>query len=297
MLKKTIAVAASIMLAATVFVATSDNPVEAAAPVLMGVHDDVAPKDLAKRYPGVRATREFVNGVQSTKTDLRKKYAGVAQASWDAGLIPFVSIKTAPEATGSGMYDVRFRELAVWLKEQPDTYFIWYHEPENDMDGQTFAKAFKRVRDVMKAANPQVKVGYSAMAFQWDGRPRTKDPKPWRVEADFYGADTYSGGTQPATAIVSEHAGHVRWYREVVQQTPGAAAKWGLTERGFKGTKSDQARASEIDRETAYLDGLPAGSRPAFYLYWNTKGTEGDPDLVNGPKAQAAVARMVGKLG
>ncbi|MET9272289.1 hypothetical protein [Kribbella sp. NPDC003557] len=185
--------------------------------------------------------------------------ATVFVATSDAGLIPFVSIKTAPKATGAGQYDGRLRDLAVWLKDRPDTYFIWYHEPENDMDGPTFAKAFKRVRDVMKAANPQVKVGYSAMAFQWDG--------------------------------------HVRWYREVVQKTPGAASKWGLTERGFKRTKSDQARANEIDRESTYLDDLPAGSRPAFYLYWNTKGTEGDPDLVNGPKARAAVARMVKTLG
>ncbi|MER7247748.1 hypothetical protein [Kribbella sp. NPDC000426] len=211
--------------------------------------------------------------------------------------IPFVSIKTAPGPTASGAYDARFRELARWLADQPDTYFIWYHEPENDMDGPTFAKAFEHVRDVMKAANPQVKVGYSAMTYQWNNQPRTKDPAPWRVQADFYGADTYSGGTQPATAIISEHKGHQRWYRELVQKTPGAATKWGLTERGFKGTKSDQARANEIDRETEYLDQLPAGSRPSFYLYWNTKGTEGDPDLVNGPKARAAVARMVGRLG
>ncbi|MEV5966518.1 hypothetical protein AB0L70_32415 [Kribbella sp. NPDC051952] len=166
------------------------------------------------------------------------------------------------------------------------------------MDGTTFAKGFKRVRDVMKAADPKVKVGYSAMAYQWDdNRPRTKDPKPWRVEADFYGADTYSGGTQPATDIISEHDGHVRWFSELVQKTPGATTRWGLTERGFKGTKSDQARASEIDRETAYLGKLSAQARPAFYLYWNTKGTEGDADLINGPKARAAVARMVAKLG
>jgi hypothetical protein len=34
----------------------------------------------------------------------------------------------------------------------PDTYFGWYHEPEDDMTGATFAKAFKRVCDLMKAA-------------------------------------------------------------------------------------------------------------------------------------------------
>jgi hypothetical protein len=40
-----------------------------------------------------------------------------------------------------------------------------------------------------------VKVGYSAMAYQWRASSdRTKDPAPWRVAADFYGVDTYSGG-------------------------------------------------------------------------------------------------------
>ncbi|TWD84410.1 hypothetical protein FB561_5597 [Kribbella amoyensis] len=298
MLKKIVAGAIGGALAVTGLVlAGESNPVHAATPILMGVHDDVSPTELEQRYPGVEATREFVNGEQGTGVDLRKKYDAVAAKSWDAGLIPFVSIKTDPVKTGNGRFDRRFRELAVWLKDKPDTYFIWYHEPENNMSGPTFAKAFKRVRDVMKAVNPGVKVGYSAMAYQWDdSRSRTKDPKPWRVAADFYGVDTYSGGSQPGTAILTEHESHRRWYDELVLKTPGAASKWGLTERGFKGTKSDGARASDIDRETKYLSGLTPTSkvtRPAFYLYWNTKGTEGDPDLVNGPKARAAVARMV----
>lgn len=266
----------------------------------MGVHDSVAPGQLAKRYPGVRATREFVAGVQGTGVDLRTKYDAAANPSWAAGLLPFVSIKTDPVKTANGRYDARFRELAVWLKGRPDSYFIWYHEPEDDMTGPVFATAFKRVRDVMKAAHPGIKVGYSAMAYQWGSKKsRTKDPAPWRVTADFYGVDTYSGGTQPATAILPEHKPHMRWYDELVRKTPGATTKWGLTERGFKSSTSDRQRAKDIDRETAYLKGLTATTSvtlPSFYLYWNTKGTEGDADLVNGPRAQAAVARMVSAL-
>jgi hypothetical protein len=274
----------------------ADSPVQAASGTLLGVHDAAAPGRLAKRYPGVEATREFVGGVQGTGVDLRAKYGAVAKPSWDAGLVPFVSIKTDPVKTGNGAYDSRFRDLARWLENKPDSYFVWYHEPEDNMTGPTFAKAFKRVRDVMKAANPKVKVGYAAMAYQWgSSQNRTKNPAPWRVTADFYGVDTYSGGTQPATAILSEHKPHTRWYDEVVRKTPGASTKWGLTERGFKGS-ADQQRAKVIERETAYLQGLSATTsvtRPSFYLYWNTKGTEGDADLINGPKAQAAVARLV----
>ncbi|GAB3822203.1 hypothetical protein [Kribbella italica] len=292
MLKRMIAVTAGLTLAVTAFVvSTGADDVQAATPILMGVHDKTAPAGLAKRYPGVQATREFVDGVQKPTVDLRTKYDAVAKRSWAAGLIPFVSIKTDPATTGSGAYDARFRALAEWLKNKPETFFIWYHEPEDNMSGPVFAKAFQRVRDVMKAANPGVKVGYSAMAYQWGFPKSTKDPKPWRVAADFYGADTYSGGTQPATAILSEHKGHQRWYDELVLKTPGASTKWGLTERGFKQTKSDSRRAADIDRETAYLKTLK--TPPSFYLYWNTPGTEGDADLVNGPKAQAAVARMV----
>lgn len=294
MIRRIIALSTGLVLLGVV----AANSVQAATPILMGVHDSVSPNDLKKRYPGVKATREFVGGVQGTGVDLRAKYEGVAKASWSAGLVPFVSLKTDPVKTGRGEYDARFRELASWLKGKPDSYFIWYHEPEDNMTGPVFAKAFKRVRDVMKAANPDVKVGYAAMAYQWGAsQSRTKDPKPWRVVADFYGVDTYSGGTQPATAILTEHKPHMRWYNELVQKTPGAISKWGVTERGFKGSKSDGQRAKEIARESAYLDGLPAGQRPSFYLYWNTKGTEGDADLINGPKAQAAVKEMVSALG
>jgi len=297
MLKKIIATVTGLGLALAVGVTVGANPVQAATPILMGVHDGVSPAQLKQRYPGVEATREFVDGVQSPRTDLRRKYDAVARKSWAAGLIPFVSIKTDPVKTGNGAYDARFRELAKWLETKPETYFIWYHEPEDNMSGPTFAKAFKRVRDVMKAADPSVKVGYCAMAYQWgSSRAATKNPAPWRVAADFYGVDTYSGGTQPSTAILSEHKSHQRWYDELIRKTPGADTKWGLTERGFKGTKSDQQRAKDIDRETALLKGLKASSTftlPTFYLYWNTPGTEGDSDLINGPKAQAAVARMV----
>lgn len=304
MLKKIVALTIGSSLAVTGWVVAGmvgANPVQAATPTLMGVHENVSPAKLKTKYPGVQATREFVSGIQAPGVDLRRKYDAVAKQSWDAGLVPFVSIKTDPVKTADGKYDVRFRELATWLKGKPNTYFIWFHEPENDMSGPTFAKAFKRVRDVMKTANPNVKVGYSAMAYQWDSsRSSTKDPKPWRVTADFYGVDTYSGGNQPATAILPEHKSHVRWYDELVRKTPGAAAKWGLTERGFKNTKSDAKRAADIDRETAYLEGLTQNSsvtRPSFYLYWNTAGTEGDPNLINGPKAEAAVARMIKALG
>jgi hypothetical protein len=299
MLKRVVAITTGLAVAVTGWMVAGTvgaGPVQAATPVLMGVHDDVSPAELKQRYPGVRATREFVSGVQGTSVDLRQKYDAVAKSSWAVGLVPFVSIKTDPAKTADGRYDARFRELAGWLADKPDSYFVWYHEPEDDMTGPTFAKAFKRVRDVMKAVDPDVKVGYSAMAYQWrSSSSRTQNPAPWRVAADFYGVDTYSGGTQPGTAILSEHTAHMRWYRELVQKTPGASARWGLTERGFKKTASDQQRARDIDRETAYLQGLTAP--PSFYLYWNTPGTEGDPDLVNGPKAQAAVARMVAALG
>ncbi|MEV5966519.1 hypothetical protein AB0L70_32420 [Kribbella sp. NPDC051952] len=82
MLNKILAVVVGASLATTAVVLTAADQADAATPVLMGVHGDIAPKELAKRYPGVKATREFVNGVQGTKVDLRKKYDGVAKASW-----------------------------------------------------------------------------------------------------------------------------------------------------------------------------------------------------------------------
>lgn len=267
--------------------------------MITGVHEDISMSSLKSKYQGVDATREFVSGERGTSDDLRPLYDAQASASWSAGLIPFVSIKTRPTDTASGRYDSRFRDLAIWLAGKPDTYFIWYHEPEDNMSGSTFSSAFNRVRSTMKSVNANVKVGYSAMAYQWgSGRSSTSSPSAWRVQADFYGCDTYSGGSVSSSLILPEHSNHMRWYNELVAKTTGARDKWGLTERGWK-SGTDSARASNIRRETAWLSGLTATStvtKPQFYLYWNTTGTENDPNLINGPQATQALKELIATL-
>jgi len=250
-----------------------------------GVHENISPAQLKLKYPSGTPlmTREFVSGIQGPSADLRVKVKAVCQPSWDAGLTPMVSFKTDPVATGNGKNDNQIRALGEYLLGKPRTLVIWYHEPEDNMSGATFKKAFNRVQGLMNA----IPVGYSAMGYQW--RPSsttTRDPRAWQVEADFLCADVYSGRSFPETAILPEHSGFKRWHQEIV--VPQPETFWGLSERGWD-RGSDSVRAAQIARECEWLK----GSSAAFWIYWNTPGTEGADTLVNGPLATTALKKVI----
>jgi LysM repeat protein len=263
----------------------------------VGVHEAISESQLKVKYPGVKLTREFVSGVQSVGTDLRVKVERVAKGSWDNGLTPVVSIKTNPNDTYAGKYDAAIANLGDWLRGKPETWLIWYHEPEDDMNGVTFSRAFKRFRDVLRRVTTRVPVGYSAMAYQWRPSSRsTGHPADWRVEADFYSCDVYSGGSFSDQFILPEHPGFVRWYKELVYRVPLGEQLWGITERGWK-SGGDAARAQHIGRERNWLLKPEGGyTRPTHYIYWNTTGTEDNPNLVNGPQATKALQQLVKEL-
>ena len=267
------------------------------ASIKIGVHEDLSASALVAKYPGNALAREFVSGVVPLNTDLRVKVAAVAQQYWTlGGVAPVVSFKTDPAEVAAGRWDARLTELGQYLAGKPETWIAWYHEPEDNMTGPVFSAAFARVRSKIHAGGPNVKVGYAAMAYQWrPGSSRTATPSQWRVAADFYGCDTYSGNIEPATDRVPDSASTARWYQQLVLQTPGASSRWGLTERGFK-SGSDAARAATLARESAWLQSLPTGgwtTPPTFYIYWNTLGTENNPALLDGPLATAALQKMI----
>jgi hypothetical protein len=207
-------------------------------------------------------------------------------------MIPFISFKPRAGDVHAGLWTKHLRELAGFLAEiGHPTVPIVYHEPENDMAGETFAAMFNRCREELKSVYADLPICYSALAYRW--RPSTSsntgttDPLPWtRVKADVYGVDVYSGETWPTDAILPEHPGFVRWYETMIKPYPGR--KFTLTERGFQG--DDSVRAAAIAREAAWLVGR---TDCEGYIYWNTPGTENDDNWLLDPDGEAAVRYLI----
>lgn len=269
--------------------------------IRFGIHDERPQATVAAKFPGISIDRVFIPGVQTRAADLVDKHRRLTRNHYKAGITPVVSVKLDPHAVVAGDHGPQLDAYAEYLATVPETWVVYWHEPENDMSGGWFAAAFAVFRDAIRAAAPAVPVGYSAMAYQW--RPNsttTKDPAAWSVDADFYGVDAYSGGgVFGAGATFATHPGVRRWYSQLVEPS-GGADRWGLTERGFKAPfprsfPVDSARARTIRREAAQLDAF--GSLPLAYILWNTPGTEGNTALVSGPKALAAFRAMVATHG
>lgn len=256
----------------------------------VGVHEDRTPGETAVRFPGATLTREFIAGPMKAQS-LVAKVERACRPSWSAGMIPMVSFKPEPGDVHAGLWTRYLAELGRFLAENgTPTVVIVYHEPEDNMAGETFAAMFNRCRLDLKNAHAGLAVGYSAMAYQWrpSSRPQsTTDAAPWqRVEADVYGIDVYSGNTWPTETILPEHPGFIRWYDHMIRPYPGR--KWTVTERGFKG--DPVTRAAAIAREAAWLVGQPLCEG---YVYWNSPGTERDDMWLLDPDGEAALRHLV----
>lgn len=261
--------------------------------IRFGVHHTQAPAATVRDYPGVTTDRAFIPGV------LRRPDAGklitahrrAVRTATAAGIHPIVSVKIDPDVIRTGRWGPTLTAYARHMRARGETAPVAYwHEPENDMTGQSYSDAFARVRDALHTGDPDLPVGYIAMAYQWLPKtPSTAVPGHWRVVADWYGIDAYSGGSVPADTTVYEHPGVIRWREELLSHV-NAWDRWIITERGFA-SGDDRARADTIRRESAALadDDRP----PLAYIYWNTPGAEGNKRLVNGPRADRALRKMI----
>jgi hypothetical protein len=261
---------------------------------LFGVHTG-DPAKAVTTYPGITVERVFIPGVRKPSSDLVELHTRHTAASVKAGLLPIVSFKLDPDEVLRGAWTAALSAYGEALHDLPQAWLVYWHEPENDMDAETFAAAFTEVRDTLHRTNSGLRVGYVAMAYQWQPGMRggaTRDPAPWRVAADFYGVDAYTGSRTNSDEPVWTHPGLRRWYDQIVLPL-GAQDRWSVTERGFRGRR-DARRAEAIAADAAGLSSL--GSAPEAVVYWNTPGAEGDSALINGPLADRALARLAGTV-
>lgn len=201
----------------------------------------------------------------------------MSAAAHDAalGITSFLSVKPPNgdvQGVIQGHYDARITVLCASMPA--GSYLTMYHEPENDMPGQTFSAMFTRFHSVCKAANSKIFVGYVSMAYQWrPGSPTTATPDDWWMGAtntDFLGTDTYipKWNRQSSLATDPEFA---RWYQWAsAKNVPLVIPEFGV-EGSETGGMDDATRGAVIK---ASLDYLHASTRIEMVLYWNGTPTQ-----------------------
>lgn len=286
-------------------------PTDMPTPILPGVHDPRTPDQLVAAFPGVRYTRQFVGDgeVLNTPDDtagLITMFRTACAPSWNAGLVPIVSVKLNVAQVAAGRWAPALHALGAYLATQPPTMVVFWHEPEDDMTAAAFVPYFNAARQQLHAGGP-IPVVYAAMAYQWAPayhstssiKGHTDDPAAWAaVDADVYAIDAYNGRSFPLGQILPEHPGYVRWYAWMIAAHPGRVFIVG--ERGFEladATSATQSviRANTINREVAWLRS-GAAVDCIGWVYWNTPGTEGSATLALDQRGLAALRDAVASL-
>ncbi|WP_129662805.1 hypothetical protein [Phytoactinopolyspora endophytica] len=163
-----------------------------------------------------------------------------------------------------GLYDDRLRALVEALPEC--TVFTVYHEPEDNMSGQTFYQLMSKTVDVVKSVRPDIEVWYVAMAYQWmtnsKGNVATNDG--WLDAAkiaDGVGIDVYA--PRWYFRSMEEDDGFWRWW-DLIKVPSGK--KWGVLERGISADYGEDARATMLRDDWKFSVRMGA----EMFLYWHT---------------------------
>jgi hypothetical protein len=260
--------------------------------MLVGVHEDKAPVDTKDTYPRGKVFREFIPGVLKPQS-LIEKVQRLGTPVWAIGGILAVSFKPDLKSVMSGDWDTHLQGLAGWLRTVGGpTYLIPWHEPENDMTAAQFVSMFNHVYVVMKDEFPQLTLMHAAMAYQYRPNGKASNAAQWLTKADVNTCDVYRGKSSPLGQILPEHAGFKQWHAVFGKRS------WGITESGFHATPTSldecKLRAATIRREADWLATQPSC---IMYIYWNTSGTENNPELVLDAKGKEAVLYLTELLG
>jgi hypothetical protein len=182
----------------------------------------------------------------------------------------------------AGRYDGALKAVIRVLPA--GTKVTMYHEPEDNMSGQTFAALLGHFRTVVKSVRPELSVWYVAMAYQWqtNSKGHVATNQGWidaAKTADAVGVDVYARAGYFKS--LADDAGFTRWWNEI--KVPSGKADWGVIERGISNENGGAARAKILDDDWAFAKSH--GLRT--FLYWDSGGDE-----LTGPQ-ETAVYRSI----
>lgn len=220
--------------------------------------------------------RLFVGGQLSvgslTQVAFATRLKNVIKPTLLAGRTPFVSFKPKPTEVLAGAWDRYFESAAQVLPN--GTFVTVWHEPENDMPGETYIGVYLRAYARLKLINPRLRVGPVNMAYQWEPhRTSTATPSVWATDKkDFHGVDIYSSLSTHPTYSIPQKSSWPRW-----SAMAGDPKLWIVVERGIHQTVSQSA---VLDKDISYLTSVEAMG----LMYWNSGGApDGSTYLLGQP--------------
>lgn len=146
------------------------------------------------------------------------------------------------------------------------------------MSGAAFIDFWTTARSKIKAANPNIPVGYIAMAYQYETSTGNQDAlnglyTPDNSLCDWYGTDYYQ---TPVASLPTADSGWNNWYNLIKNRgKPLVIAEWGLAaqKEGSDPDPTEEAlRAQLIPQYISYW--LSVGVTMVNYWYIQPKTTE-----------------------
>jgi hypothetical protein len=215
------------------------------------------------------------DGKLSYSRDFNPTIPPVGKEAWRKVPSPyhFYSVKPPEDDINgflAGRYDNALR--AVIRALPAGTKVTMYHEPEDNMSGQTFAALLGHFRTVVKSVRPELSVWYVAMAYQWRTNSKghvTTTNKGWidaAKAADAVGIDVYASRSNFKT--LADDTGFTRWWNEI--KVPSGKADWGIIERGISNENGEAARAKMLDDDWSFAKARDVH----IFLYWDQGGNE-----------------------
>lgn len=241
----------------------------------VGAHagcDSTCTKDPATVW---NETNRLIGGGRlSYSRDFNPTIPPVGKESWRKVPSPyhFYSVKPpADDINGfiAGRYDDALR--AVIRALPAGTKVTMYHEPEDNMSGQTFAALLGHFRTVVKSVRPELSVWYVAMAYQWqtNSKGHVTTNKGWidaAKAADAVGIDVYASRSNFKT--LADDTGFTRWWNEI--KVPSGKADWGIVERGISNENGEAARAKMLNDDWSFAKARDVH----IFLYWDRGGNK-----------------------
>jgi hypothetical protein len=191
------------------------------------------------------------------------------------GAVPAYSLKPPNGDTSgfiSGQYVTAYQALVQALPY--GSFLAVYHEPEDNLTGETFAALTARAYDDAKMVRPDLTFMYAAMAYQWEigaqGQGNTATTDGWLDAAklvDLVTVDVYA--SQADFKPMSQDAGFARWMTDIVA---ASGTPWGVTERGISDHAGDTARADILAEDWAYACRYGA----QLFLYYDADWSGGN---------------------
>ncbi|HEY0358006.1 MAG TPA: hypothetical protein VGD11_05460 [Mycobacteriales bacterium] len=207
-----------------------------------------------KTYGRLDTTRVFYGGLPAA-------WPGTAGIS---GRHVVVSFKALPRDVLAGRHDTALRTWFATAPKNRDVDWIYFHEPENDIERGVFSAAdyraaFRRIAGLAdQARNPRLRATVNLMCWTYNKNSKRswKNYYPGSDVVDVMAYDCYN-----ESAKVNRYAAPAEVYGAAIANARALGKPFGIAETGslvVKGDTGAKGRAAWLDAAATYLRGQKA---------------------------------------